>query len=118
MIYISDDSRDSGEKDPTIQALGIRAHVYGARADLVIMDDCVDMTNAAEYEKQIESGCSRRSPAVSRPAETSLSSGRGWRARICIRPCATRPGIPRRSPRGVTCPCKLFWSSMRSRRIG
>jgi len=54
MIYISDDSRDSGEKDPTVQALGIRAHVFGARADLVIMDDCVDMTNAHEYEKQIE----------------------------------------------------------------
>lgn len=54
MIYISDEARDSGEKDPTVQALGIRAHVYGARADLVIMDDCVDMTNAHEYEKQIE----------------------------------------------------------------
>lgn len=54
MIYVSDDARDSGEKDPTVQALGIRAHVYGARADLVIMDDCVDMTNAHEYEKQIE----------------------------------------------------------------
>jgi len=53
MIYVSDDARDSGEKDPTVQALGIRGHVFGARADLVIMDDCVDLTNAHEYEKQI-----------------------------------------------------------------
>lgn len=54
LIYVSSDARDSGEKDPTVQALGIRGHVYGARADLVILDDCVDGTNAHEYEKQIE----------------------------------------------------------------
>jgi hypothetical protein len=54
MIYLSDSARDSGEKDPTVQAIGIRGHVYGARADLIIMDDCVDLTNAHEYEKQID----------------------------------------------------------------
>ena len=54
MIYVSDEARDSGEKDPTVQALGIRGHIYGARADLIIMDDCVDLTNAHEYEKQID----------------------------------------------------------------
>ena len=54
MIYVSADVRDSGEKDPTVQALGIRGHVYGARADLIIMDDCVDLTNAHEYDKQID----------------------------------------------------------------
>jgi hypothetical protein len=54
LIYVSSEGRDSGEKDPTIQALGIRGHVYGARADIVILDDCVDMTNAHEYEKQID----------------------------------------------------------------
>jgi len=54
MIYISDDARDSGEKDPTVQALGIRGHVYGARADLIVLDDCVDLTNAHEYDKQID----------------------------------------------------------------
>lgn len=54
MIYISPDSRDSGEKDPTVQALGIRGHIYGARADLIIIDDGVDLSNAHEYEKQIE----------------------------------------------------------------
>lgn len=54
MIYISDDARDSGEKDPTVQALGIRGHIYGARADLIILDDTVDLTNAHEYDKQID----------------------------------------------------------------
>ena len=54
MIYISDSARDSGEKDPTVQALGIRGHIYGARADLIVLDDCVDLTNAHEYDKQID----------------------------------------------------------------
>ena len=54
MIYVSDNARDSGEKDPTVQALGVRSHVYGARADLIIMDDCVDLSNAHEFEKQID----------------------------------------------------------------
>ena len=54
MIYVSGGARDSGEKDPTVQALGIRGHIYGARADLIILDDGVDLSNAHEYEKQIE----------------------------------------------------------------
>ena len=49
-IYIE---RDSGEKDPTLQALGIGGQIYGARADLIILDDCVTLSNANEYEKQI-----------------------------------------------------------------
>lgn len=53
-IYVSGDLRDSGEKDPTVQALGIRGHIYGSRADLIIMDDCVDMGNAHEYGKHID----------------------------------------------------------------
>ena len=49
-IYIE---RDSGEKDPTVQALGIGGQIYGARADLIILDDCVTLANAGEYEKQL-----------------------------------------------------------------
>ena len=49
-IYLE---RDSGEKDPTLQALGIGGQIYGARADLIILDDCVTLANANEYEKQI-----------------------------------------------------------------
>ena len=49
-IYIE---RESGEKDPTLQALGIGGQIYGARADLIILDDCVTLSNVGEYEKQI-----------------------------------------------------------------
>lgn len=49
-IYLE---RDSGEKDPTLQALGIGGQIYGARADLIILDDTVTLSNAGEYEKQI-----------------------------------------------------------------
>lgn len=44
---------DSGEKDPTVEAIGIRGMIYGNRADLVILDDCVTTVNAGEYEAQI-----------------------------------------------------------------
>ena len=54
LIYVSGSARDSGEKDPTVQSLGIRGHIYGARADLIILDDVVDGTNAHEYERQID----------------------------------------------------------------
>ena len=54
IIYVSGEARDSGEKDPTVQALGIRGHIYGARADLIILDNVIDGTNAHDYEKQIE----------------------------------------------------------------
>ena len=53
-IYINPEVRDSGEKDPTVQALGIGSHIYGARADLIILDDCVDNLNAHDYEKQMD----------------------------------------------------------------
>ena len=41
------------EKDPTVQALGIGGQIYGSRADLIILDDCVTLSNVNEYEKQI-----------------------------------------------------------------
>jgi len=49
-IYLE---RESGEKDPTVQALGIGGQIYGARCDLIILDDCVTLANAGEYEKQL-----------------------------------------------------------------
>ena len=54
MIYLGADSRDSGEKDPTLLALGIGGQIYGARADLIIVDDAVTLSNAHEFEKQID----------------------------------------------------------------
>jgi hypothetical protein len=53
MIYLGA-GRDSGEKDPTVQALGFGSQIYGARADLIILDDVVMNSNAHEWEKQIE----------------------------------------------------------------
>lgn len=52
-IYVSASLRDGTIKDPTVQALGIGGQLYGARSDLIILDDCVDNLNAADYEKQI-----------------------------------------------------------------
>jgi hypothetical protein len=51
-FYIS--GRSAEAKDPSVQAVGIRGQVYGARADLVIVDDAIDNTNVGEYEKQID----------------------------------------------------------------
>jgi hypothetical protein len=53
MIYLGT-GRDSGEKDPTVQALGFGSQIYGARADLIVLDDVVMNSNAHEWEKQIE----------------------------------------------------------------
>ena len=53
MIYLGT-GRDSGEKDPTVQALGFGSQIYGTRADLIILDDVVMGSNAHEWEKQIE----------------------------------------------------------------
>lgn len=50
-IYVS--GRDSGEKDPTVQAVGIGGHIYGSRCDLAIMDDTIDHTNHQAFESQI-----------------------------------------------------------------
>lgn len=52
MIYLPHD--EGGEKDPTVQALGIGQQIYGARADLIILDDCEDLRNVNEVEKHVE----------------------------------------------------------------
>jgi hypothetical protein len=45
---------DSGEKEYTVEAVGIGGQIYGTRTDLVIMDDCVDNTNHQAFEAQID----------------------------------------------------------------
>lgn len=50
-IYVG--HSDSDEKDPTVEALGIGGQIYGARADLIILDDVADVSNAHEFDKQI-----------------------------------------------------------------
>lgn len=44
LIYVG--NRDSAEKDPTVEVLGVGSQIYGARADLIIMDDCVTLKTA------------------------------------------------------------------------
>jgi hypothetical protein len=53
-VYLGSETRDSSEKDPTLQALGMGGQIYGARADLIILDDCITGANAHEWEKQIK----------------------------------------------------------------
>lgn len=52
-VYLGTESRDSTEKDPTLAALGIGGQIYGARADLIILDDCIILSNANQFESQI-----------------------------------------------------------------
>lgn len=51
-IYVQ--GRGSGEKDPTVQALGIGGHLQGARSDFLILDDVVDRSNAGAWEEQAD----------------------------------------------------------------
>lgn len=51
-VYLGGDARDSGEKDPTVEALGMGGMVYGSRAHLIVLDDVVTLSNAGEWAKQ------------------------------------------------------------------
>lgn len=44
---------ESGEHSYTCQAVGIGGQIYGTRADLIVVDDCVDHTNYNQFESQI-----------------------------------------------------------------
>ena len=48
--------QNSGERDYTLEALGIGGQIYGARADIIILDDIADLGNQtpAEIDKQME----------------------------------------------------------------
>jgi hypothetical protein len=39
-------------KDPTVQAVGMRGQIYGKRATVFILDDCIDTENYLEVDKQ------------------------------------------------------------------
>jgi hypothetical protein len=49
MIYIR--GREQAEKDPTVEALGVGGSIYGARFDLIILDDIEDFSTAGAYEQ-------------------------------------------------------------------
>ncbi|MFB6830528.1 hypothetical protein [Streptomyces hydrogenans] len=43
-IYVN--GRTKGEKDPTVEVLGYTSQIYGARADLIILDDIVTLKSS------------------------------------------------------------------------
>lgn len=49
-IYVQ--GKGDGEKDATVAALGIGGRIYGARSDVILVDDGVTLANVNEYEKQ------------------------------------------------------------------
>lgn len=66
-IFLDSTLRDNGEKDPTVQAVGMGGQIYGYRANTIIVDDAVVLSNANDYEKQIRwliQEVSSRLPAV------------------------------------------------------
>lgn len=50
-LYVA--GRTADHKDPTVEAVGITGQIYGARADLIIVDDAVVLSNANEFDKQV-----------------------------------------------------------------
>ena len=52
MIYFG--HGESDQKDPNIECLGIGQQIYGARADLIILDDVEDLQNAHQFEAHLE----------------------------------------------------------------
>ncbi len=52
-VTFGSELRESSEKDPNIEAIGIGGQIYGKRADMIIVDDAVTLKNANEFEKQI-----------------------------------------------------------------
>jgi hypothetical protein len=52
-VTFGDELRESSEKDPNIEAVGIGGQIYGKRADMIVVDDAITLKNANEFEKQI-----------------------------------------------------------------
>lgn len=54
MFYLGGEGqRDSGEADPTVQALGLGQQIYGTRSDITILDDTCTLQNAHQFEDHI-----------------------------------------------------------------
>jgi len=53
-VTFGDELRESSEKDPNIEAVGIKGQIYGKRADMIIVDDAVTLSNANDFEQQIK----------------------------------------------------------------
>ena len=53
-VTFGDELRESSEKDPNIEAVGIGGQIYGKRADMIIVDDAVTLSNANDFERQMK----------------------------------------------------------------
>lgn len=53
-VYLDSASRSGSEKDPNLEALGMGGQIYGSRAGLIVLDDVVTLSNAAEWPKQMD----------------------------------------------------------------
>lgn len=51
-VYLWGDQRDSGEKDPSIEAVGMGGQIYGNRARLILVDDAIVLSNASQWQSQ------------------------------------------------------------------
>ena len=52
-VTFGNELRESSEKDPNLEAVGIGGQIYGKRADMIIVDDAVTLSNANDFERQI-----------------------------------------------------------------
>jgi hypothetical protein len=53
-VTFGEELRESSEKDPNLEAVGIGGQIYGKRADMIIIDDAVTLSNANDFERQIK----------------------------------------------------------------
>lgn len=51
-IYVF--GKNDGEKDPTVEAVGLQGAIYGGRFDIIIVDDAIDNENAHRHEDQVD----------------------------------------------------------------
>jgi len=52
LIYVA--GADAGEPHPTVQALGWTGHIYGSRADLIVIDDITDLASAGQWPQMMD----------------------------------------------------------------
>ena len=53
-IYLNSDQSDGQAKDPQIEAVSLGGQIYGARAQLIIVDDAITLSNATQWESQMD----------------------------------------------------------------
>jgi hypothetical protein len=51
-FYLGGDNVTVQEKDPTVAAVGLSGQIYGNRAQLVVVDDAIVLSNASQWESQ------------------------------------------------------------------